>query len=201
MDVDQIADYIPPALPDFNFEEEIEFRLINDPHLKVTMEDPMFTDFYIVTGAEKTSYSVNLTLFSLFSVRVKDLMKKSLAEHKPIERIHYNNIKSLDFKLIHTLFSTGEVVFKRSNVLNLLRLCNFFEIRVLTEFLIEFIENNENFIDKLELFLFALESNSKYLMNIALNRIHEMDEEPFFSDRISKSFSEEALKKLLSKMR
>ena len=42
-------------------------------------------------------------------------------------------------------------------------MATFFEIEVLQRFLVDYVERNEDYMDRLDLFLFAYESGSSYL--------------------------------------
>ncbi len=184
-----------------NLDDEIEFALVNDEGFKQTMEDPLFMDYYIVVGKEKAVFSVNITFFAMFSSKIRELFRKLRNENSISESVEYPQIFVDDFKILHELLTRGKIIINRQNILGTLKMATFFEIEVLLKFLVDYVERNEEYIDRLDLFLFSYESRSRYLYNIALARIKDMGELPFLSEKLTKYFSEEALIKMISRIR
>lgn len=181
-------------------EDELVFQLVNDPDLRKTMEDPLFTDFYLIIGEEKSVYPINLTFFSMFSLTIREFLKKFKNDGVVIEKAEYPQVSSLDFRIVHHLMTRGKATLQKHNIMGALKMASFFKINTLMNFLVDYVERNEDYIDKMDLFLFAFEANSKYLFSLAAGRVIDMGEEPFFNDKLPEIFSEEALKKLLSNL-
>lgn len=181
-----------------NGEDEIEFELVRDDYFRETMEDPLFMDFYIIVGKEKSVFSVNITFFSMFSTRMRDVLRKIRNENSLTESVEFPQISPNDFKVLHELLTRGRITITREKILGTLKMATFFDIGVLLRFLVDYVERNEEYIDRLDLFLFSYESRSRYLYNIALGRIKDMGELPFLSEKLTMYFSEEALVKLIS---
>jgi len=114
-----------------------------------------------------------------------------------IDRVEYPMIDPLDFKIVHYLLTRGKVIIMKHQILGALKMATFFRINSLLIFVVNYVEANENYIDRLDLFLFAFEANSDYLYSLAKNRVTDMGEAPFFSEKIPKYFSEDAFKRLL----
>lgn len=181
-------------------EDELLFQLVSDNDLRRTMENPIFNDFSVFTGQEKTMFPLNLTFASLFSLTFREFLSKIKNNSVIIDRAEYPMIQTLDFKIVHQLFTRGKVIIYKGNIIGALKMATFFRINVLLNFLVDYVEQNENYIDQLDLFIFAFESNSKFLYNLATHRVADLGEVPFFSEKLPMYFSEEALKKLLSKL-
>lgn len=181
--------------------EELLFELICDPELKTTMQDSLFTDFVVIVGntGGEMQYPLNLTLASIFSLKFREFLAKIKNHSTRIDRAYFPMVSSRDFKIVHSLLNRGKVLLIRDNMLGALKMASFFQIATLMNFLVDYVEKNEDYIDRMDLFLFAFEADSKYLYSLAKHRVTEMGEAPFFSDKIPRYFSEEALKRLLSK--
>lgn len=182
---------------DAGFAGEVEYILINDPQLKRVMEDPILMDFFVIIGEDKSTFSLNLTMFAVFSSKMREYLREKRRKNSIEDKVEFPELSKVDFAFLHELLTRGRLLINQSNILAVLKMAIFFEIDCLLDFLIDFVEKNEDYIDRLDFFLFAYEANSKYLYSLASNRIQEMGELPFLSDKIAAYFSEKALIKLL----
>jgi hypothetical protein len=181
-------------------EDEITFQLVLDPDLRRTMEDPLFTDFQMIIGEDKRVYPVNLTFFSMFSITMREYFKKVKNDGVMIEKVELPEIDHNEFRIVHHLITRGKTIIHKAKILGALRMATFFKINTLMNFLTDYVERNEEYIDKIDIFLFSFESKSTYLYALSTSRVAQMGEEPFLSEKLHRYFSEEAFKKLLSRI-
>jgi hypothetical protein len=73
--------------------------------------------------------------------------------------------------LIDTLLRRGKIRVSSDNALKLLRMSTYFGIDCLKDFVVNVIHENEGFISAIDMYIFAFEANSRYLINLALARM------------------------------
>lgn len=182
------------------FDEELTFELIKDPNLYKILREPLFNDFVLVIGKDQTPFSINLNYYSLFSSRLRELYRQKKNENNLVESVSYPQLFPGDFKYYYDLMTRGNVKINPKNIVGILKMATFFDMKVLLDFLIDFVERNSDYIDRLDMFLFSIESKSKYLSELACKRVTELGEVPFLSDKLAHYFSEESLAILLSRL-
>lgn len=94
---------------------------------------------------------------------------------------------------------TGKVTISGDNVLRLVRLSFFFEMKFLREYVTKILEEDEEIVSPIELFLFAFETGSKPLIDLSEIRMAQMKETIFFSESLEKFVSRDAFLRILSK--
>lgn len=176
-----------------------EFVLITDPEFSSTMKDNLYQDVTFVVGTERKKFNLNLTLFSIFSPKIRDMMKHAFSYDSILQEIEFRDIDPSDFVLIDTLLRRGKIKISSENALRLLRMSTYFQINCLKNYVVSVIEENEGFLSGVDLYVFAFESNQRHLINLALSRMATMRESVFFSEALERYISEGAFKNLLSK--
>ena len=43
------------------------------------MEDPVFNDFHVVIGPEKSMFNLNLSFFAMFSKKIREILRQTKA--------------------------------------------------------------------------------------------------------------------------
>lgn len=172
-----------------------EFVLITDPSYRDVIQDSLYTDvIFRVSGKQ---YGTNLCVCSIFSRKVREMMTDSYRKGRPLDEIELKDIEADDFELIHTLIQTGTILITPKNALPLLRMGTYFKIDYLVKYLTEMIENNDEFMESIDLFIFAYESKKQSLIETAKIRIGKLNEAPFFNENLERYISMEAFESLL----
>lgn len=125
-------------------------------------------------------------------------MKENFKNGNPVEELEFREVDPDDFNLLHELIMKGSIRITPKNALPLLRMGTFFEVDCLVKHLTKTIETDENFLESVDLFIFAFESKRPSLIRTAEFRISELLEAPFFSESLEKYISQEAFENLLS---
>ena len=175
----------------------VEFILITDPLLQETMKDDFYHDLTLAIGPDRQEFSTNLTLFSLFSQKIRELMKHAFFKKTVIDELEFKHVDPEFFEDIISLLESGSLQIHRGNALGLLKVATYFEIYSLVSFLIELFENNSQFFDAFELYLFAFDIGSHYLIQLAVKGLVRMKETLFFSERLETGIQEDAFIHLL----
>lgn len=118
--------------------------------------------------------------------------------NKVVQEIEFREIESDDFDIIEVLLKTGKVTISGDNALRLVRLSFFFEMKFLREFVTRILEEDEEIVSAIELFLFAFEIGSKPLIDLSEIRMAQMKETIFFSESLEKYVSRDAFLRILS---
>ena len=175
-----------------------DYVLITDPNYKNVITEIIYTDVLFKVGENNSRFNTNLCIFSLFSKRIRKVMKDSFKNGTPVEELEFKEIDADDFSLLHELIIKGQIKVVPKNALSLLRMGTFFEIDCLVNFLTKMIEEDIEFLESVDLFIFSFESQRKSLIATARKRIRELREAPFFSESLEKYISMGAFESLLS---
>jgi BTB/POZ domain len=137
------------------------------------MKEDLFQDVTLIIGSERKAFNMNLTVFSLFSPKIRQMMKMAFESDNILQEIEFRDINPSDFVFIDQLLKKGRVRIGSDNALRVLRMSTYFSINCLKEFVVRVIEQDEDLLSSLDLYIFAFEADSKRLMELSMIRMAE----------------------------